>query len=163
MNLTVIVASLGRPSLQATLDSIKPQLQDSDEILISVNHDCPWGHAARNQLMRAARGDLLLFCDDDDLLMPDALCLARVAGGQAPDRLHIFRMEHPQAGLIWREERIAEGNVSTQMIVVPNRPVLLGRWGDRYAGDFDFVASTVEKMPHPVWHEEILALYRPDA
>lgn len=159
--LSIIVASSGRPALEQTLASIEGQRRQHDEVLVSINSDCPWGHAARNQLMPAARGDSLMFIDDDDVYLPGALDLARGAMAQEPNRVHIFRMEHPSCGLIWKEQKLAVGNVSTQMVVVPNRPLMLGTWGDRYQGDYDFIAGTLDRQPHPVWHAETLALYRP--
>jgi hypothetical protein len=41
---------------------------------------------------------------------------------------------------------IREGNVSTQMFCVP-RTATLGKWGTRYEGDYDFIASTVAANP----------------
>jgi glycosyltransferase involved in cell wall biosynthesis len=157
--LSVIIASSGRKSLERTFASLGGQLKQGDEVLVSINSDCPWGHAARNQLMPAARGDSLMFIDDDDVYLPGALDLARGAMDEGPNRVHIFRMEHPSCGLIWKEQKLAVGNVSTQMIVVPNRPLMLGTWGDRYQGDYDFIAGTIDRQPRPVWHEETLALY----
>ena len=52
------------------------------------------------------------------------------------------------------------GNVGTPMIVVPNLPARLGKWGDHYAGDFDFVKSTIALAPGRendiVWREEFI-------
>lgn len=157
--LTVIVASCGRPTLARTLDSVKPQLHRGDEVLVSVNNDCPWGHAARNQLMLVARGNTLLFMDDDDVYLPGALSAVRAAVAAEPDRLHIFRMRYASGGELWTWPQVMQGNVSTQMIAVPNRPADLGTWGTRYEGDLDFISST--KMGEPVWHEDVIALIRP--
>jgi hypothetical protein len=51
------------------------------------------------------------------------------------------------------------GYVSTQMMVVPNVPSLLGRWSERYEGDYDFAASTLElRGDSPVLHDDVIAL-----
>jgi hypothetical protein len=41
------------------------------------------------------------------------------------------------------------------MIAVPNDK--LGLWGERYAGDFDFIQDTVDfTQCEPVFHEEVV-------
>jgi glycosyltransferase involved in cell wall biosynthesis len=136
---------------------------DGDELLVSIQSDCPWGHAARNQLMTCARGDALMFIDDDDAYLPDALSLARQAVSERPDRVHLFRMRLPGGRELWADKTVRCGNVSTQMLVVPNDPARLGQWGDRYEGDFDFLTSTLDLHDRPpVFHPELIALYRPE-
>lgn len=160
--LSMIVASVGRPSLERTLESIYPQSRVGDEILVSVNRDCPWGHAARNQLMLVARGHAIMFIDDDDAYLPGALDAVRAAFDQAPDRMHLFRMMYSDGRVIWQARDLVEGQVSTGTIVVPNASGKLGVWGSRYAGDFDFAASTaaLHDLP-PVWHQDVICLVRP--
>ncbi len=162
MRLSIIVASAGRPSLSQTLESIGPQLRPGDELLVDINDDAPWGHAARNRMMHRAEGDFLLFMDDDDAYLPRALATVRVQAAAAPDRVHIFRMRYATGTVLWQQPLVECGNVSTQMVCVPNRPGLLGRWGDRYEGDFDFIASTCQLQGEPVWHKDVIALYGSD-
>src|SRR5262245_53977944 len=115
--LTIIIASCGRETLQRTLDSVNGQLHDGDELLVSVNLDCPWGHEARNQLMPAARGDALLFIDDDDWYTPGALEVVRQRVRLHPWQFHLFRMRYAKDGrVLWGDRRIEDGNVSTQMV-----------------------------------------------
>jgi hypothetical protein len=138
------------------------QLQPGDELLLSVNDDAPWGHKARNELMRRAKGDALLFIDDDDCYAEAGLAAVRRAVSLQPKAVHIFRMRYPGGQEIWRTPDVELGNVSTAMLCVPNVPGL-GRWGDRYEGDFDFLQSTLQHLDvYPVWHEECIALVRPD-
>lgn len=159
--LSIVVASSGRPTLARTVESARSQMRDGDEILVSVNQDCPWGHKARNQLMRAARGDWLLFMDDDDMYTPGALDTVRGAVGLV-GHPHVFRMRYATGDVLWTDREVRCGNVSTQMVVVPNVGDLLGRWGDRYEGDFDFIAETCSNLGQPFWHEDVIALVRPE-
>jgi len=159
-NLSVLVASCARPTLQRTMNSILPQLTDHDQLLVDVNRDCPWGHAARNRMMAAAAGDCLLFMDDDDAYVPGALDVVRDRFAADPDRLHLFRMRYPSGIELWADQAIREGNVSTQMVAVPNG--MAGEWGSRYEGDFDFIQGCCRRLGAPLWHLEVIALVRPE-
>ena len=160
--LSIIVASSGRPSLHRTLESIHGQAQRGDEILVSVNADCPWGHAARNQLIGAARGDAVMFMDDDDAYVPGALDAVRGAVDAEPERMHLFQMRYADGRVLWDVPQVACGHVSTQMVVVPNRPELTrARWTDRYEGDYDFIAAAAGLFGAPVFHDTVIALIRP--
>jgi hypothetical protein len=160
VRLSIIVASSGRPTLSRTVESITTQMRPGDELLVDVNDDAPWGHAARNRMMPRAAGDFLLFMDDDDVYCEGALDVIRSAARQ-PDRVHMFRMCYAAGGMLWQTETVECGNVSTQMVVVPNKPGQIGHWGNRYEGDFDFIKSTCRLQGEPVWHEDVIALVRP--
>lgn len=166
-SLSVIIASSGRPTLARAMESAREQVRDGDEILVSVNTDCPWGHAARNQLMTASRGAYLLFMDDDDMYAPGALdavrsALAADTHEDAVYHMHIFRMRYPNGSELWTQPVVRCGNVSTQMVCVPSiAPSLAGcRWGDRYEGDFDFISACAQRLDVR-WHEDVIALVRP--
>lgn len=161
--LSIIVASSGRPTLARTLESVRSQMVEGDEILVSVNSNAPWGHAARNQLMLAASGDYLLFMDDDDVYTSDALAAVRRAvAGCGHDAVHLFRMQYADGALLWADREVRCGNVSTQMIAVPAfAPMFPGcRWGNRYEGDFDFISACSGHLPVE-WHEDVIAFIRP--
>jgi len=167
MNLSVIVASCDRPSLAAAMRSASSQMHEGDEVLVAVNQDCPWGHKARNHLMRAARGDYLLFMDDDDAYVPGALDVVRAAVEQdktAGQRMHLFRMQYANGAQLWADPTVRLGNVSTQMVVVPwgvTRMFASCRWNeDLYEGDYHFIAACADRVP-TAWHEEVIALVRP--
>jgi glycosyltransferase involved in cell wall biosynthesis len=142
------------------MESIHTQMAPGDELLLSVNDNAPWGHRARNEMMEKATRDMLLFMDDDDIYLPGGLEMVRQGVGEWTSNLHIFKMEYMDGSPLWRQPVLALGNLSTQMIVAPNIPGLLGHWGDRYEGDFDFACSTAQKAGEPFWHEEIIARYR---
>lgn len=160
-SLAVIVPSCGRPTLSRTLDSIAPSLQPGDELLVDVNNDRDWGHAARNRRMRQATADWLLFQNDDDWYCPDALNFVRrcVKEWAEVDRMHVFRMQYTNGAVLYRDPVLRLGNIGSPMAIVPNIPEKLGTWGDRYEGDWDFISETAEKLGEPpFWHEEVICM-----
>lgn len=160
--LAVLIASSGRSTLARTLLSLSPQLGPGDELLVDVNDDAPWGHAARNRLMPRTRAEFLLFMDDDDAYTPEALETIRQRVATSPGALHVFRMRYGPGRELWRSHEVREGNVSTQMIAVPRELALACEWGDRYEGDFDFIAAVQAAASVPAcWHEDVIALVRP--
>jgi hypothetical protein len=160
-SLSVIIPSNGRHTLLRTLDSVMAAGfdADTDEMLIRINNDSPWGHRTRNMLMPLAKGSHLMFMDDDDVYTQKSFEAVRSAIDAHPTRIHVFRMNY-MGGFLWKREQIVVGNLSTQMFVVPNISEQLGRWTDRYEGDFDFIKETVSYQGEPIWHTEIIATYR---
>lgn len=157
MRLSVVVASGGRDHLVKTVLGITQQLMPGDELLVDVNDDAPWGHAARQRMQARAAGDFVVFMDDDDRYTDNGLEIIRWGVATDPDRVHIFRMMYPNGHVLWRDPEVRCGNVSTQMVAVPRR--FLGVWGARYEGDFDFIVDSVRRSGgDPVWHTEIVCL-----
>ena len=159
MSLSVIVPSSGRLTLQGTLASIARQLMPGDELLVDVNDDEDWGCRARNRLIAKATGEWLMFMDDDDEYVPDALQVVRDTLALNPGRPHLFCMETVEGRILWHDREIRDGNVSTQMIACPN--VELPPWGDYYAGDLGFIEGMVATLGPPVWCERVIARLRP--
>lgn len=171
--LSVIIATIGRPSLQRTLESVRQQdLIPGDEIF--VIHDGPmspevervwnesglpgrlvalddgphrdWGAAARTVGMTLANGSHLIWQDDDDTYLPGAFSVIRRECTQEPEAFLLFRMAYPNGWLLWQHPQVVGGNVTTQIFVAP-RKLPLGVWGTHYAGDYDFIASSIERNP----------------
>ena len=188
-SISFIIPSIGRDSLNRTLESLRDQLSPRDEAIVvfdgrdGVAHfidqiaglapkaqfivlpngpSGDFGGVCRNAGIRLATCDFLAFIDDDDVYDANAVETIRLALMSEPDRPHMFRMSrstyHDE---LWKVPRLAEGNVSTQMFVTPNIPEKLGKWTERYQGDYDFMISTVayyaDGESSIVWHPEIIA------
>lgn len=184
MSLSIIVPTMGRPSLLDTLISIESQLGNEDEVLIITDGTTPqagmitslfdkrfklmessgpaldWGATPRNYGIDHAHGSHLAFMDDDDVYLPGAFDAFRRAIVTAPDQPHIFRM-YREGCILWQFQVVRGANVSTQMYLIPNLPGRVGRWTTCYDGDWYFLLDTLRSYPEGeasiVWHEEIIA------
>lgn len=189
VHFSVIVPTVGRPSLYATLHSVykggiqpgdtvtvvgdgpQPEAQRiveffKDRLSISYFETQPtrcFGHAQRTFAMRKAKGTHLTFMDDDDAYVNGVLGKVRLLASENPSRVLIFKMRGLARRLgydmLWRDKDVRIGNVGTPMIVVPNIPEKTGVWTERYAGDFDFIESTVKNFgpDSVVWSEDVIA------
>ncbi len=176
IRLSMILATSGRDSLMFAARSTRVQMKAGDELLIVGGGalgemvagwnqarwiDIPaggnWGHAERNHAIPLANGTHLLFIDDDDALVPGALDCIRDAVAEAPGRPHIFAMIDPHGRTLPMVPQVRQGNIGTPQIVAPNVAGKLGVWGNRYEGDFDFIAGTVGHYADgPVWHDTVI-------
>lgn len=188
---TIAVPTTGRPTLSRTLRSIiDAGLDPADEVVVMgdgpqkeavdivnfyrqffpiVYGETPnlghVGHPIRNHVMDMAKGTHFLTIDDDDEYTAGALARMRATIGLNPGRVHIFKMRGAAPrhcyGYCWRSKDVVCGNVGTPMIVAPNVKERLGRWGERYIGDFDFYTSTIEKqegkLDSVVWVDDVIA------
>lgn len=173
---SVIVPTVCRPSLTATLDSIATQLGAGliEVVLVADTHNrqysliekppstlklanlqvafhdaglSAWGHPQRNWAMSKCHGLYICSLDDDDTWDPHAMVSLISNVSQAPHLLHIFRMRYADDGrLLWRDKKPELGNVGTPMMVVPNQPEALGVWGYVYEGDFTFLRTTMVNL-----------------
>jgi glycosyltransferase involved in cell wall biosynthesis len=189
--ITVIVPTIGRPSLAATLESLAAQrLAKYIEVLVVpdthkravplpilptglarieiMDYDAgfsAWGHPQRNFAMPQAHGIWVATLDDDDVWTPGALDIIVGGVSSAPQPFHIFKMRHHESGvIIWNRRYPSQGNVGTPMFVWKNG-TQVGQWGRAYEGDFNFVASSIHAMPNGVddlyWHDAVIATIRP--
>lgn len=188
-SISVIVPTIGRATLAATLDSIQKQMFAEDEVVVVGDTLSYWedpkislsnrrltfaeveggdrGNAARIRGMELATGTHLAFMDDDDAYIAGAFQAMHEYA--QPDRITIFRMRHhPWQVIIPFENEwgnLKFGNVGTPCILVPNIPDKLGTWApwDGAAGsDFRFISETCEKLgTSPVWRREITSIVRP--
>ena len=178
-------------NLPALAESLKGQLYPEDELLVigdttdgalpgveawvkqqpqwryldagSTEHS--WGHREINYGMTQATGDYILFQDDDDVYARGAIVNVHRAIRRAPLAPHLFRFRARRYGSvpIWvKKGVVAEGMVGGHCMVVPNVPEKLGRWTDRYEGDYDFIEETLRLWEPiaPVWREEVIVLAR---
>lgn len=179
MRLSVVVPTVNRDTLDATLRSVAAQRLSGDELVV-VGADpavaarvapyggrfvqvaepgYDWGGTEKAAGMRAATGDYVAFMDDDDAYADGARQAIERAAEKHPGQPLMFRMQyrHDQA-ILWRNKRIAEGNVGSPMLVAPNRPEMLGTWGRRYGNDFDFISSMRWPVEEVAWVPTVIAL-----
>ena len=180
-SLSIIVPTVGRASLAATIQSLDYQLGPLDEVVVVSDGPNPqikpliaaagpkyvyletaqrmWDYGAtpRNIGISRARGRYIGFMDDDDMSLPGALDAIRQGAMEKPGIPLIFRMKYLEK-ILWETPQIKVGNVGSHMFAVPNIPGKLGHWSARYAGDFDFIVHTVELHGGAVaFREEVIA------
>jgi glycosyltransferase involved in cell wall biosynthesis len=183
VRLSVIVPTIGRETLAATLASAAAQLEGGDEVVVVgdglqpraralfeagrtlgpqwryVEHGSPdeFGNAQRNAGIRLASGHYLLFIDDDDIYADGALAAVRAAIAAAPGRSFVFKMDN-YGDLLWRLPRFTYGDVGTPMFVCPNLRGALPHWT---GSDYDWATAVAARHGEPVWREELVAIVRP--
>ena len=160
MNKTIsfIIPTINRPSLQKTLASIGEWPGDQVIVVEDKLRDGLWGNRQRNEGMAAATCDYLAFMDDDDWYVPGAREIMDRAINQNPNGCPIlFRMQYPDGHFIWTEEKVIPGNISSQMILVPNEKNMLYHWRiNRNMADFIFVDKWGWMDQEIIWREEII-------
>lgn len=70
----------------------------------------------------------------------------------------LFRMRH-HGSVLWTDRQVRLGNVSTQMVCVPNVAGKLGVWPANSEKDFAFIRDTVRNYPPDAigWREDVIA------
>lgn len=193
--LSVIVPTIGRPTLARALQSIRWQApaQAVEVLVVGDAHAGTWaadlapvpalcaqyaarylahagpnhcyGHYQRNYGMTQARGQWLMFSQDDAIWTPAAwAAIAPTLRGPRCPRL--FRVETRFGGyVVWNDPpSLAVGSIDADCICTPNRPDRLGRWAPLYEGDAAFIQETVALWRGRVqWHAALIAYSRPDA
>lgn len=157
-SISFIIPSINRPTLHRTIDSI--EMWPGDEVI--VEFDIPksgmWGNPQRNKGIARAKGDYLAFIDDDDYYVKGHRDIMAQAIKENPDRPNLFKIQYPN-GTLWDTEEVKPGNISTQMILVPNKPEMLYHWKDgRNMADFIFVDNWKWPKEQIVWRKEIICL-----
>ena len=126
---------------------------------IECKTDHKWGNMQRNQGILFAQGKYILFMDDDDAYAPGAFDSIRSLLDFSS--LNLFRMIHNKIiGIIWRSKQVQLGNVSSQIIVVPNEFSKLSKWQSLYEGDFLFARDCEASFGNVNWCEPIISMYR---
>jgi len=169
--ISFIVPTIGRPSLAATLRSI--ETRPGDEILIVGDRyrvhdhrvrylDCKpgndWGAFERNFAQPLARCQYIAHIDDDDAYAPGTRELMEDAIKKTPGKPVLFRMRYPNGITLWDKPELRCGNVGTPMMLIPNRPTMLGTWGSFVGGDCNFLETMKWKPEDIVWRPEVIAL-----
>ncbi len=175
--ISVIVPTLKRPTMQATLFSCI----GADDVLVEVDEVGvgAYGHSLRNRVLDEDRIEDGYVCsiDDDDCFLPGAFDAMRAAIAEHPGRWYVFRMtfgegSHCPGVTVWDRPQVRAGNIGTPMILAP--ATAKARWGvegmtgltgepreDGYLGDYVYAKRLQEELGEPVWCDEIIATVRP--
>jgi glycosyltransferase involved in cell wall biosynthesis len=181
--LSIIVPTHDGEGILDLYDSASDQLLRGDELLIVLDtfegtpemtyagdptvriieydagHHC-YGHCQINYGMSQAHGDYLIFIDDDDCFPDGALdAIRRAIAEQEQPRPLMFKFYSRRHGrTLPPGHYVQESAIGGHAMVVPNIPERLGQWGERYAGDFDFIQSTLALWPDgPAWYDDVIA------
>ena len=188
--LSVIIPTAGRASLRRTLESLTDQLKAGDEVIVvgdihdgpivttpqivadagpavryvthDAGHHC-WGHCQLNYGMMQARGNYLVFNDDDDIATPGALAAIRtaIAAREISGPL-LFQFVTPWRQILWATPMMTLGAIGGHCLVTPNNPARTGVFGCDYMGDFTMIQDTVSKWGGEVaWIPQVIAQCRP--
>lgn len=183
---SIIVPTLGRPSLDRMLESITSQaLVEGDEIIMvaerlewrmdlfqrhcasakpgslwygAVASDAPggYGNPQRNVGLTLCRGDYINYQDDDDVMAPGILAVMRANCEAQPGKIFIYQMRWPDGHL--NPGYPPRDLAGGQCFVWPNIPGRMGKFGHRYAGDQDFMEQTIALHPEG----KAGVIYRPE-
>ena len=190
--ITVIVPTIGRASLEATLRSFAPDLSHADavvvladgklnavqQLVLQLAEEYPaadwmysyegvplrdFGHPLRNLALDLyVETSHVWTIDDDDIAALGAL---RALRDQMAAPWAIFRM-------IFGENHFARGltcwrqrEINAGDIGTPMvfAPLSKARFGLRYMGDLDYARDLQDELGEPVWDETIIAIIRPEA
>lgn len=157
MTISFIIPSINRETLHRTIDSI--EIWSGDEII--VEFDIPksvgWGNAQRNKGIGRATTDYLAFIDDDDYYVVGHRQIMENAIKENIGKPNLFRIKYPSGMILWKTKEIIPGNVSTQMILIPNKKEMLSEfWKKRNMGDFIFIDQWKWLDQEVIWREEII-------
>jgi glycosyltransferase involved in cell wall biosynthesis len=165
VTLSIIIATTGRPTLAAAVESATSQMLPGDELVVVFDDSGDAGDTPRNRVIPMLRTTHISFLDDDDEYRPGALQVIRDFARKYPGRVGIFRRDMGMWGVAWAERDLMAS--ATGMYVVPNLPDKLGRFGhppgvpEGRVGDYTFIVETVANLGDPIWREEITQNIRP--
>ena len=153
-----MIPTIGRESLQQTIDSIEKW--PGDEILV-IQHNPPsgrWGNVERQEGTDKAKCDYIAYIDDDDIYVRGARAIMNEAIKQNPSLPILFKIKYPSGRVLPRKKWVKNGNVSTQMILVPNKKDMFWGWDPYHKwADFWFIYRWKWDSRQIVWRPEIIA------
>lgn len=159
-SVSFIIPTTGRSSLGRAVMSTGAREGDEVIVVPDINKSGGWGNMQRNEGIRRATCDYLSFMDDDDMYAPGTRDIIERAIAENLNECPIlFRMQYPNGDVLWKEKKVVPGNVSTQMILVPNKKEMLGVFpGKRNMADFIFIDTWLWPKDKIIWREEVICL-----
>lgn len=159
----ILIATIGRNSLENLIDSLVPQLLKDDCLTIVFDGNTQrsisnidqlqcnvviynepsklgfWGHAIRNKYAPLLeRKDFVMHADDDDIYLPNVFDKLRNICKNK--KLYIARMKKGNI-LIPSQPFIFIGNIGTPCGIIPYEYNDKGHWGHYCGGDGNFYMS----------------------
>jgi len=165
--LSVVIPTIGRQSLSATLDSLRVQPEsDGVEVLVVADTHGPinaqlnyshkrvedlgfdWleldagvncvGQPQRTYGAKAATAPWVWFTQDDNIAAEHSLLAIQSAiEAQPRARPLFFQMQTYWGARIWQTPVLAQGNIDADCLVFPREVAKQVEWGLRYEGDLD--------------------------
>jgi hypothetical protein len=172
--LTVVIPTVGRDSLQMTLDAIAAQPESAGlEVLVVADtfggrtdqlkqararvelagytwleHDAGLhcvGQPQRTFGARQAHAPWVWFGQDDNVPAQDSLASIELAIDQQKHPRPLFFRMHTHWGVeIWSTPQLALGNIDADCLVFPRAIAKQVDWGLRYEGDYDAASRAFE-------------------
>ena len=185
----LLIATMGRKTLIQMLDSIVPQMEESDFITVVYDNKdtgdtfetvknmktrCKLNvimnnetydvnrpdHSIRNKY-NDLEGDFIFHGDDDDIYTPNAMIYIRKYVCN-PTTLYLFNLYFKDMKTeTFYKNKIEISHISTPSGVIPKEINKLGIWGDRHGGDFDFYKSIEDKVYRVQYQDEAIYIIRP--
>jgi len=174
MTFNILIATIGRPTLQRMLNSLSPQLVESDCLTIVYDgHSTPpvfdlldfkckvvqhcepvalgsWGHGIRNKYAPLLeKRDFVLHADDDDSYLPGAFAKLRIQCTN-PETLYVAKMNN-YGGIIPNGNVIKLNNIGTPCGIIPYDLNIKGTWRHQYGGDglfYEEIAKSAKSIEH---------------
>jgi hypothetical protein len=171
--LSVVIPTVGRDTLEQTLDSLAAQPESSgvEVVVVADTHggftaqleqarrltrsrDHVWleldaglhcvGQPQRTMGARAATAAWVWFSQDDNISAKDALATIEMATDQqVRPRPLFFKMRTYWGDVVWRSPYLALGNIDADCMVFPRHIAHAVTWGLRYEGDYDAAIEAV--------------------
>ena len=183
---SILIATVGRPTLQNMLDSLSPQLKFDDCLTIvfdghsaipsefdlskfkcKVNRHCEptalgyWGHGVRNKYASLIeKRDFVMHGDDDDVYVADAFkVIQNLCIDQ--DTLYVFKMIEEHRTIFPKTHKIKENNIGTPLGVIPYNLNMKGIWLNRFGGDGAFYEQIVQHTNKIIFSDIVIYIIKP--
>jgi|UniRef100_A0A6C0B0W5 hypothetical protein len=171
----VLIATVGRPTLQRMLDSLSPQLSESDCLTLvfdgnatipefnlkdfkcKVQQYCEpvalgfWGHGIRNKYAPLLeKRDFVMHADDDDYYYPSVFPELRTSCSDT-NTLYIAKLRTPYGSILPDCSFIEVNHIGTPCGIIPYELNKKGTWLPRYGGDGLFYQQ-IAALGNPIVH-----------
>jgi hypothetical protein len=171
----ILIATVGRPTLQRMLDSLSPQLSESDCLTLvfdghatipefntlgfkcKVQQYCEpvalgfWGHAIRNKYAPLLeKRDFVMHADDDDHYYPNVFPELKSLCSDT-NTLYIAKMRDAYGRNLPDGSFIKLDHIGTPCGIIPYELNMKGTWLTRYGGDGLFYQE-ISALGNPIVH-----------